>query len=42
MSEFEDEVAAELVRIRELPLEEQPAAFEQLRKRLEAEIQEEA
>jgi len=42
MSEFEEEVTAELARIKELPLEEQPAAFEQLRRRLEAQIQEEA
>ncbi|MEN9752837.1 MAG: hypothetical protein RL670_528 [Actinomycetota bacterium] len=38
MSEFEDEVTAELARIRDLPIEDQPAAFELLRKRLEAEI----
>jgi hypothetical protein len=39
MNDFEEIAAAELARIKELPLEEQPAAFEQLRRKLEAEIQ---
>jgi hypothetical protein len=42
MTEFEEEAAAELARIKELPLEEQPAAFEQLRRKLEAALQEDA
>lgn len=39
MNEFEENLSAELARIKELPLEEQPSAFEQLRRKLEAEIQ---
>ncbi len=39
MNDFEEGVVAELARIKELPIEEQPAAFEQLRRKLESEIQ---
>jgi hypothetical protein len=39
MNDFEEVVADELARIKELPIEEQPAAFEQLRRKLEAQIQ---
>ena len=38
--DLEQSVAAELARIGELPVEEQPAAYEALRVRLEAELNE--